>query len=164
APADLFQTDLGRELAADRERIEAALGQLRAAAAGLRADRAERLREWQQAAVEMAVAIAARVLHERVEAGQFAIDNKVRDMIAQLGDDSAVDVRLNPTDLTLLNERLGGAALSADGADVRFVPDPSLGRGECLVEGREGMLLSDFTRELDEIRDDLLRSLKNARS
>jgi flagellar biosynthesis/type III secretory pathway protein FliH len=132
--------------------------------AELRQDRTSRIQEWQKAAVELALTIAARLLHARVEANDFPVDAKVRDMIAQLGEDVPVSVRLNPADLQLLKDRLGGEPLTPDRDDPRLVPDPALGRGSVQVEGRESMLLSGVARELEEIRDDLLRSLGNARS
>lgn len=164
APAtDAAQADAARQLKADRERIEAVLGQVGTAVAELRKDREGRLQEWQRAAIELALTIASRLLHERVVSGDFPIDAKVRDMIAQLGEDVPVSIRLNPTDLELLKDRLGGEPLAPDRDDPRFVPDPTLARGECQVEGRESMLVSDVSRELQEIRDDLLRSLDHAR-
>jgi flagellar biosynthesis/type III secretory pathway protein FliH len=59
---------------------------------------------------------------------------------------------------------MNGRALFAGRDAPRLVADPALGRGECRVECRESMLLSDVTRELHEIRDELLRSLAHARS
>ncbi len=147
------------ERRADRERLEAALDQVRTAVADLRKDREGRLQDWQTAAVELALTIATRLLHERVASGDFAIDGKVRDMIVQLGEDVPVTVRLNPVDLELLKDRMGSDPLSADYADPRFVADPALTRGACQVEGRESMLMSDVTRELTEIRDEMLRRL-----
>lgn len=164
APTGFVQADITNELRADRARIEAVLGSVQAAVENLHTERAARLGELQQVAVAMALSIATRLLHEQIESGAFAIENKVRDMIAQLGGDAAVTVRLNPADLALLSTRLGGQPLSDEYADPRFVADANLGRGDCQVEGRESMLLSDVTRELEEIRDDLLRRMKNARS
>jgi flagellar biosynthesis/type III secretory pathway protein FliH len=163
-PTDFSQTDAGRELEADRQHIEEVLAQVRTAVAELRQDREQRLRDWQRAAVELASTIASRLLHERVASDAFAIDSKVRDMIAALGEDVPVTVRLNPTDLQLLKQRLGDQPLLTDRADPRFVPDPAINRSGCQVEGRESMLLSDVARELQEIRDDLLRSLDHAGS
>ncbi len=163
-PTDFWTTNAGREIRADRERIEAVLANVKTTVEGIRTERADMLREWQRAAIELALTLTTRLLHEQVEAGTFPIEGKVRDMIAQLGDDTAVTVRLNPTDLALLTQRLGGEPLLPDQTGPRLVPDANLGRGDCQVEGRESMLLSDVTRELEEIRDELLRSLKNARS
>ena len=105
-----------------------------------------------------------RITADVIEANEFPIDAKVRDMIAQLDEDVPVAVRLNPADLELLKSRLGDQPLTADRDDPRFIADASLNRGACRVEGRESMLLSDISRELQEIRDELLRSLNNARS
>ena len=163
-PADLWKTEAGKEIAADRTLIESVLANVRATVEHIHTERAARLSELQHVAVAMALTIATRLLHEQVEAGAFAIEAKVRDMIAQLGDDIAVTIRLNPADLALLTQRLGGEQLTEDHADPRFVPDPELGRSDCQVEGRESMLLSDVSRDLEEIRDELLRRLKNARS
>jgi flagellar biosynthesis/type III secretory pathway protein FliH len=161
---DFWATDAGRELKADRGRIEAVLGQIASAVADVRQDRKSRIQEWQRAAVELALTIATRLLHERVVTNEFPVDAKVRDMIAQLGADVPVTVGLNPADLKLLTDRLGGEPLAADRDDPRFVADPALDRGAVRVEGRESMLVSDVSRELEEIRDELLRSLGNARS
>ncbi len=155
---------LAAERAADRAHLRAALELARAAVAELHAGRSAQVAELQRVAVEMAATIAARLLHDTVTAGEFPIDAKVRDMIAQLGDDEPVAVRLNPADLQLLKQRLAGDPLLSDRADPRFVPDQELARGACRVEGRESMLVSDLARELQDIRDDLLRSLGNAGS
>lgn len=162
--ADLSRTEIARERSADRERIEAVLAEIRGDIASLRKERAAKIEDLQRVAIELALTIASRLLHERVVSGDFPMDAKVRDMIAQLGDDVAVSVRLNPTDLELLKDRLGGEPLSQDRDDPRLTPDPTLNRGACQVDGRESMLLSDVSRELQDIRDDLLRSLDtNAR-
>ncbi len=160
---DFWLTDAGKELRADRERIEDVLGNVRAAVESIRGEQAARVQELQRVAVELALTIASRLLHERVESGDLAVEAKVRDMLSQLGADEPVTIRLNPADLALLTERLDGKPLSDDRADPRFVADPNLGRGDCQVDGRDGMLVSDVARELEEIRDELLRSLKNAR-
>lgn len=163
-PSGFVQPDITKELREDRARIESALTNIQQAVDGLRTDRAARLEEMRQAAGTIGLALATRLLHEQIDAGAFAIEEKIRDMVAQLGDDVAVTVRLNPADLALLNQRLNDEPLLDDQSDPRFVADPNLGRGDCQVEGRESTLLSDLTRDLDEMREDLLRRLKNARS
>jgi flagellar biosynthesis/type III secretory pathway protein FliH len=166
-PTDFWPPETETERTADRERLEAALKDVTAAIGSLRQDRESRLQEWQRVAIELATTIASRILHEKIVSGEFPIDAKVRDMIAQLGEDVPVVVRLNPLDLELLKTRLEGSEGESllTGPDApRFVPDSALNRGECQVEGRESMLLSDVSRELQESRNDLLRSLDNARS
>jgi hypothetical protein len=163
-PADFWKTDLARELTADRARIDEVLGKLQSAGSELRKDQTERLQQWQRAAVELAMTIAARLLHERVASGEFPMEAKVRDMVQQLEGEAPVAIRLNPADLQLLKSRLGNEPLLLDQVDARLIPDASLARGDCRVEGKEAMLLSEISRELHEIRDELLRSLAHARS
>lgn len=155
---------LAAERAADRTQLRAALEQTRQAVAELRESRAAQVAELQRVAVEMAATIAARLLYDTVTAGEFPIDAKVREMIAQLGEDEPVSVRLHPADLQLLKQRLAGDPLLSDRADPRFVPDTELARGACRVDGREGLLVSDLATELELIREDLIRSLGNAQS
>jgi flagellar biosynthesis/type III secretory pathway protein FliH len=155
--------DLAREYEADRQQIEAVLENLRTAAADVRKDLNGRIREWQRAAVELAMATATRLLHDRVVSGEFPVEEKVREMVDQLNEGGPVTIRLNPADLRLLEDRLGGEPLLPGRDDPRVVPDPTLARAEARVEGREGMVLSDVTRELTEIREQLLKDLGNAR-
>jgi hypothetical protein len=161
---DFWATHQDRELKTDRELIESVLQKIQASLAKLGEKRSSSLAEWRRAAVEFASTIATRLLHDRVLAGEFPIETKIRDMIAQLDEDTTVIVSLNPADLALLKSRLLGKPLIPGQADPRFVADATLGRGECRVEGRESMLLSGFSRELQEIRDELLLSLTHARA
>lgn len=163
-PAEFWKTEIAHELTADRAKVEALLGELRRSMAAFREDQAGRLREWQRAAVELATTIATRLLHERITANDFPVEVRVRDMLDQVEQDAPATVYLNPDDLALLESRLAGEPLLPDRDDPRLVPDPDLSRGACRVEGKESVLLSDLTRELQEIRDELLRSLGNARS
>lgn len=149
---------------AERNRLEVVLENVRAEVAKLRREEADRLRGWQRAAIELAMTIATRLLHERVVSGEFPMEAKVRDMVAQLGETGPVTIRLHPDDLDALTWRLGGKPLLPNKSDPQLVPDPALARGECQVEGKESMLLSDVTRELQDIRDELLRSLAHART
>lgn len=162
-PTDFWQTDLAAELAADRRQIEAVLTGVRAAADEIRQQHTDRLREWQRAAVELALSIAAKLLHERVTADEFPMEQMIRDMAGEMTDDEVISVRLNPKDLALLERRLNGEPLLPGAGDPHLVSDPTLARTECRMEGRASVSLSDLPRQLAQFRDDLLRSLTNAR-
>ncbi len=164
APADFWQTTAGQELAHDRDRIESVLARFTQGIEQLRADEAQRLDQVQRVAIELAMTMAARLLHRAVTDGEFPMEVKVRDMIDRLEGEPPVSVRLNPADLELLESRLGGTPLLTGAADPRLIPDPALARGDCQVHGKEAMLLSNVERELQEIRDELLGGLGHARS
>ena len=160
-PTDLWVTEIGAQLSADRKAIEAVLGSIRGAADGLKEQHAARLGEWRTAAVEMGVSIAAKLLHERVSSGEFAVEEIVRGMAADLHDE-VLSVRLNPRDLELLEKRLDGQPLLSDAADPRLIADPQLARGECRMEAKSAVSVSDLPRQLADVRDDLLRRIARA--
>lgn len=160
---DPWDTDVGKQVRAEEQLIRGALAALRTAAADAAGRPAPTLAQMQQVAVEIALTIAARLLHQHVDGDQFPVEAMVRDMAGQMFDDAPVAVRLNPADLELLEKRLNGEPLFPGQDDPRLIPDGSIGRGSCRIEGGAGtLLLSDPSRELQEIRDDLLRRLTNA--
>lgn len=163
-PVEPRSAEVRARQSAERSRLELVLENVRAEVAKLRREEADRLREWQRAAIELAMTIATRLLHERIVSGEFPMEAKVREMASQLGEAGPVTIRLHPDDLEALTFRLGGKPLLPNKADPTLLPDASLARGECQVEGKEAMLLSDVTRELERIRDELLRSLAHART
>lgn len=163
-PTDPWQTEVGRQVRAEGEQVRAALTALQSAAEQVRGQFHARLDEWQQAAVAMAGLVATRLLHQQIEAGAFPIEEMVRDMAEQLVDDVPVSVRLNPADLELLERRLNGEPLLPGRDDPRLIADWALPRGDCRVDGRAGMQIADTARTLQELTDELLRSMGHAGS
>jgi Flagellar assembly protein FliH len=162
APAAL-EPDLTKEFRADRARIVAVMDQLRVATDELRSQRSEKLDELRQLAVELALTIASRLFHREVTADDYPIEQIAREMSAQLVDEEPIRVRLNPDDLALLTRRLDGQTLLPT-ADPKLVADPTLARGSVAVEGHSQLLVADPIRTIQEIRDELLRSITHARS
>ncbi|MEJ5275345.1 MAG: FliH/SctL family protein [Thermogemmata sp.] len=153
-----------RQRQQEREQFAQLISALRSAVAELQRQQQQRLHEWQRAAIELALTMASRLLYERIQSGEFPIDARVREMVAQLENEPVIAIRLHPQDLKLLEQRLKEQPLWPEGEQPRFIADATLARGECRVEGRETILLSDVVRQLEEIRDELLRSLGHARS
>ncbi len=58
--------------------------------------------EMRQAAVELAIAVAGRVVFDKLQAGDFPIEEMVRQAVARLPAAPAVTVYLHPEDLALL--------------------------------------------------------------
>lgn len=151
------------DVLADRARIAAVLDQLGAAAADLRARQAGDLDQLRQAAVTLAINVTARVFHHEVSAGQFPLEQIAHELVAQLVDEEPIRVRLHPDDLALLSDRLDGQPLLPTD-EPKLVADPTLTRGAVAVDGPTQSLRADPVRTLDEIRDELLRSIAHARS
>ena len=163
-PPDVLLAEIGMQLASDRRAIDAVLGSLTSAVGRMQADHSALLVACRKLAVELATSIAAKLLHERIEADQFNLEQMVRDMAADMPEDEIVSVRLNPHDLELLEKRLDGRPLLSGPTDPHLIADHSLARGSCRVEGRASVSLSDLPRQLIQIREDLLRRVADARS
>jgi len=149
----------------ERAAIERTLNAMMDAARGLAGERDQRRTEMQRVAVELAVTIAARLIHEKIEAGQFALESLVRQTIERLDPNQPVTVRLHPADIALLEKRLGNnQPLMPDRTAVSLLPDPGLERGACRAEAGAVSVLSQWKDQLEEIHQHLLRSVDHARS
>ncbi len=144
----------------ERERLEAVLGRLTDVARDLCAAQRGRLDEMQKVAVELAVAIASQVLYERLESGNFPIEELVRAAVKRMEPRQAVTVRLHPDDLALLERRTAEEPLFAlDTEELRLVGDASLSRGDCRAETGDVAVLANLGEFLAEVRSDLLKAL-----
>lgn len=164
---ELWQGEVGRRLEADRRTLEAIRDGLLAEVGRFRREwrdeAAQRLAQSRRVAIELALTVAAKLLHQQIADGAFPVEELVRDMLGQLDGEQPVTVRLNPDDLALLGQRLEGRPLVPEGAaEPRLIADPALGRGDCRVEADGRLLLSELAGQLTEIRNQLLRSLGHA--
>lgn len=149
----------------ERAAIERTLAAMMEAARALAAERDQRRSEMQRVAVELAVTIASRLIHERIDAGQFALETLVRQTVERLDPSQPVIVRLHPDDIILLEKRLGNnQPLLPHRKDISIVADPGLERGACRAEAGAVRVLSQWKDQLEEIHQHLLRSVGHARS
>ena len=149
-------------LAAEREGIERVLASMTEAAHNFDSRKRQLLAEMQQVAIELAVAVAGHLVHEKIQASEFPIENVVRQVVEHLGAKQPVKVRLHPDDLALLAQRLGDSPLATSAADVELVPDATLSRGDCRAEAGEVSMLSQLDVQLADLRRHLLGSLGHA--
>ena len=139
------------------------MGNLGEVATDLQQQQSQRLEEMQQVAVELAVAIALRLVHERIEAGDYAVETLIRQAVETLKTTQQVTIYLHPQDLALLENRLAKAhPPAADLVKLRLVGDPLLGRGDCRAEAGDTGVLAQVQEQLAGIRKHLLEKLPEA--
>ena len=125
--------------------------------------RKQSLVEMQQAAIELSVAIASRLLHETIVADELALENIVAEILKPLDSGQAVMLRLHPTDITLLTRRLEGKPPPwQDYNTFQLVGDKTLQRGECRLDSGDIGIVSQIEMQLTEIRQQLLEALDHA--
>ncbi len=132
------------------ERVSGAVETLRA--------QADRLAEQARAdAIEIAFQVARKILETEIHQNPEALFALVRSAIRRAGESRRVAIRLAPEDAAALQSAEGVAATEGlTSARIEYFPDPSLQRGDCLVDtdfgqvdGRLGTRLAELRRAAD---------------
>ena len=135
------------------KRGEAMLRRLSETLTELTSLRATMIRQTENQIVELALAVARRVVHREVSLDRNLMIAIVRVALDRLGESAHVTVRLHPEEFEAT-----GAARVAElaGSDITFVPDARVGRGGCRVESDMGMLDAGVDAQIQEIARALL--------
>lgn len=117
-----------------RAELNSALRSLAEAAAQLRARELPLLAEVDRSLAEAAIELAEVIVGHELSDADGAARSAVRRALAQAGDEPATAVRLHPADLEVI--RAEGGEFAA----LPLRPDPSLARGDAIVELAHGMI------------------------
>jgi flagellar assembly protein FliH len=139
-----------RQLAAQfTERTSAAIDVLRATTERLAA-------EARTDALELGFLVARRILEMELTASAEPLVNLVRSAVHRLGESRRIAIHLSPADaqaLTTVIEARGAQAVAPPSISrVDIVADPSLGRGDCLVEGDMVTVDGRINARIEELR------------
>ena len=128
------------------EKVDAALSTLRA--------QAEHLAEQARSdAIEIGFQVARKILETELRQSPEALFALVRSAVRRAGESRRIVVRLAPDDAALLRSEDGRSTLDGvTAARVEYLPDPSLQRGDCLVETDFGQVDGRLATRLSEIR------------
>lgn len=144
------------------ERATAELGSVAAifaaAADRLEETRREVARELADELPKLAVEIARRVLGHELATRPETLVAVIREAIVAVMPAPRLDIRVHPDDLAVLEQHRPVLAEALGGADVRFEPSPSVGRGGCFIESPSltlaGGVLQQLERALALLRGD----------
>lgn len=100
--------------------------------------------------VALSTAVAREVIGRELRGQADDIASLVHQAISEFPLQAAIRVRLNPADLGAISSPLRGEALRA-GRDVRWIPDPAIAPGGCLVEGPESLVDGRIEKALETI-------------
>ena len=143
----------GAEAAAQRG--EAILRRLAQTIEELTTLRAEMIHQTERQMVQLALAIARRIVHREVSLNQDLLIAMARVALDRLGDSAQVTVKLNPEEFAAT----GAARVAQLGsAHVTVVSDSRVPRGGCRVESALGTMDAGVDAQLQEIAYALLGS------
>jgi flagellar biosynthesis/type III secretory pathway protein FliH len=156
-PVVAGESEAERRDAEERWRIAKIVADMTQITNALREKQKKDVGDLKQAALEVGLAVAERLIHEALDRGAFGVEKLVEEAVAKLGSPQEFNLYLHPEDIALLEKRLGGdRRLFAEGGGVRIVADASVSRGSCRAEAGDVLVASDLKTHLAEVRRHLL--------
>jgi flagellar assembly protein FliH len=98
----------------------------------------------------LSVEIARKILMQKVENGDYEIEPIIKEALKNTPNSQDVVVHLNPEDIEKCRnaqENEPGSVLTG----IKLVPDPNIGRAECLLESPKGIIKSMIDDSLERI-------------
>ena len=112
----------------------------------------ERLAEQARSdALEIGFLVARRILEAELGTSAEALFALVRGALKRAGDSRKVVVRVHPEDARLLEGPASAGTLGVTTATIEVAADPSLGRGDVLVDTDFGMVDGRLATRFDEL-------------
>lgn len=113
--------------------------------------------EWEKLGIELACAIAARIVHHKISDSSEVAKQTLRQCLTLVGRCPRVTIYLNPVDAESmqLNKDNFDSIFHAIG-EVKVVEDKNLTPGGCRVESEFGSIDAAIETQLDRIADELL--------
>lgn len=160
-PTTKVDPESAKRQSEDRQYLETLLTKVTNELAQMKQMADERLHQWQLASVELATALATQLLYREVQANEFRVEESIRTIVDELGEEAPATIYLHPADLRAMQTRLGEQPLFP-GLDnpPTLIPTEAIARGDCKVQGRSGgELASEISERIALMREDLLEKL-----
>ncbi len=138
----------GDRLASAVQACEALMGQVRDEAPGW-------IENLEKNLVALATAIARAIIGRELKGSAEDVKSLVREAVSEFPITTSLRVRLNPADLTAISTPRGSDGTET-GPDVRWVPDPGIAIGGCVVEGPDAIVDGRVEKALDRIYTELI--------
>lgn len=144
----------GAEAAAARS--EAVLQRLKQTVGELQGLRAEMIHKTERQVVQLAIAMAKRIVHREISLDPELLSAMARVALDRLGNAATATIRLHPDDYAATagaNRNVG-----TESSVVRVVADPVVRRGGCLVQSEFGLIDVSADAQIQELATALLGS------
>ena len=103
--------------------------------------------------VELAIAIASKVVCKKLEHNDFSIDPILTDALSQLQSNQQATVLLNPSDFEKSDLAKSG------NPTITFLADPSLSKGSCKIESQQGSVDTSINKSFVQITSALAQGV-----
>jgi flagellar assembly protein FliH len=140
----------GAEAAAAR--AEAVLQRLKQTVGELQSLRAEMIHKTERQVVELAIAMARRIVHREITLDRELLTAMARVALDRLGESANATIRLHPDDYAAT----AGSQQEQNTGVVRVVADPMVRRGGCMVHSEFGLIDVSADAQIQELATALL--------
>lgn len=108
--------------------------------------------QMQENLTALALAVARQLIEREVKVDSEVVANLVRNALSHFPLDQKLRIRMNPVDLSSISqERSEDRTPVTVGREVRWIPDETIARGGCVVEGPERIVDGRVDRALERI-------------
>jgi len=133
-----------------KQNLDSVFEALHTAARELKHAQQNIIKEHKQQIAKLAVEIARKVLMQQVKDSDYKIESIIQEALNNVPTHKDIVVHLNPEDFAQC--QISEAENKSDGlTDLKLVPDPNVGKAECLVETPKGVLESIIEEHLENI-------------
>lgn len=113
------------------------------------------IREYEPEIIKLAIKIAEKILKREVEIKSDHIVEIVSSLVSQLKDKSKVIIKLSNPDYNQLKDNQKLTELKYIAKNFEIVEDPSLSRGDVLIDTSFGVIDGSINSQLEKISEDL---------
>ncbi len=137
--------------------LSTTLPALEAAARALDEERNRWLAEWQDAAIQLSVAIAEKILRRELQQRPELVRDSVLEALELAAASPQIQLRMHPIDVENLGEWINKvlASLSPAGS-TEIVADPNVSAGGCVVQTQQGTIDAQLETKLSRIAEELM--------
>lgn len=114
-------------------------------------DMARILRTSEEGVIELALAVAEKVVHKCLVEDRSLIVSMVKGALECVDVLEVIRIRVNPEDLEILQSHWREEQFGAIGTDVELVPDASVQIGGCIIDTRKSIVDAQIEAKLAEI-------------
>ncbi len=138
------------------QRVARVLPSLQQAIDQLSAARTSHLKQCETRIVQLAAAIAARLIRRELQDVPEIPLELIREALQLATGSSQIKLRLAPEDYRILRERLADLDGFTDAGHAEIVADPQVSRGGCIVQSEFGIIDQRFESQLSRIVEELI--------
>ncbi|RKY72254.1 MAG: hypothetical protein DRQ24_05420 [Candidatus Latescibacterota bacterium] len=142
------------------EKVAEAIGNFSSIIQSIELQQKKLFRQTEKLVIQLALAVAEKIIDSEVTVNKEIILNVVRKAIEHLVDKTNLLIKVNPEDLKLVREHRQDWLVLAGGSGNLIVnADPSLRRGDCVIETDSGQVNARIEKQLDVLKQTIVENV-----